>query len=139
MTCRTRGASELSRRSTHDSRLSTRTSVADDDEAILAALGGPDFTAAAVDLTNISVDQPHDEGLKALRRGIEADERIGTPIAQPDPILFVNVDGVRVRLAARQLPFAPLAGKRVVAPDLARVPLADPDDAARVGPHAPRT
>src|SRR2546428_14164378 len=107
-----------SRLTTHDSRLTTHdsTSVMNHHEAILAALGGPDFTRTAIDLTDISVVQRHDEGLKALRPRIKADERIGTPIAQPDPILLVHVDGVRMWVIARQLPLAPLAGERVVPP-----------------------
>src|SRR4029079_7877596 len=74
---------------------------------------------------------------EALGPGIEADERVAAEVGQPDDVAIVDVDGVRLRGGAGELPLAPRLARGVVHADLAGVPLADPDAAARVRPDAP--
>src|SRR3979411_1827467 len=73
----------------------------------------------------------HDE---CLRRGIEAHERVAAPFGDPHDIGVVDVHGVGHRAIPRQLPLLP--GRAVVAGELSRVPLADPNAAFGVTPDA---
>src|SRR5262249_24291646 len=66
------------------------------------------------------------------------DHRVRAPLAEPHFVLVVDVDRVGLRPVARKLPRLLGAGPGVVATHVPRVPLADPDLAAGVGPDAPR-
>jgi hypothetical protein len=59
------------------------------------------------------------------------------PVAEPDDVLLVHIHRVRPWPVAGQPPRAPHIGFRIVAADVARVPLADPDLPLRVRPDAP--
>src|SRR5690606_21874508 len=78
------------------------------------------------------------EAVEGLGRGIETDDGVGAEIGQPDLVVLVDPHRVRARMFAGQLPRLP-ALARLVHAHLARVPLADPDPAFRIAPHAPRT
>src|SRR5215208_752293 len=110
-----------------------------DDELIGARLGAPDLALAAVQLPHGRVGARKRQAYEAPGRRIEPDNCVRAEVAQPHLVPLVDVDGVRHWVRARQTPLAPGAPARVVAADLAGVPLADPDPPARVRPGAPRT
>src|SRR5205085_1017576 len=100
--------------------------MANDDQFIETRFSGPYFAGAAVELANVGSRLKHGEGLEGLRRRVEAKDRVAAPVAEPDGVLLVHKHRVRLRPTPRQLPFLPVSGDRVVSPNLASVPLADP-------------
>jgi hypothetical protein len=99
----------------------------------------PRFTRTAEHLPHGRVLAIRREAFELLRDRIEFDDGVRAPLGQPYLILVVDPHRVRVRLTARQLPFAPRRHRRVVHADLAGVPVTHPDAAARIGPEASRT
>ena len=69
------------------------------------------------------------DALERLAAGIEAEDRVAAEVAQPDHVALVDVDRVRLRVVARQLPGAPGRLRRVVHREVAAQPFADPDAA----------
>ena len=136
--CEPEGPQELTWRSQAARGVSSRRSAgADDHELVGGGLGAPDLAGAAEQLADGRAAREA-ERRERLVVGVEADERVRAEVGEPDDVALVDVDGVGLRAGAGQPPLAPAARRRVVAADLAGVPLADPEAAARVGPDAPR-
>src|SRR3989338_5911314 len=109
-----------------------------DDQPVRARLGRPDLARPAEDPAHGRAAAVARERLEFLRRRIESDHGVGAPVADPDLVLGVHVDGVGTWPVAGQLPGPPGLAPRIVTAQVAGSPLADPDAAARVRPHAPR-
>src|SRR5437763_5425257 len=110
----------------------------DHEQAILARLGGPDFTWTAIELADFRAIERHHKLLEDLRRRVEPDDRVTAPVAEPYGVLLVDIDRVRCWPISRQWPLVPLARPWVIATDLTGVPFADPDQPMRIRPDAPR-
>src|SRR5438034_1399878 len=113
----------------------TQTSRSD---AVVARLRGPDLARPAEDLPDVRAPPVAREHLELLGGRLEADDRVGAEVAEPHDVLLVHVHGVRARALAGQPPHLPRLRPRIVHAHVAGVPLADPDPALAVGPHAPR-
>ena len=72
------------------------------------------------------------------RHRVEAHDRIGQKIAEPDLVLVVDIDRVAAGAALRQRPHLPGLGDRIEAADLAGVPEAHPQQALGIRPDAAR-
>ena len=70
--------------------------------------------------------------------GIEAHDRVGAEIGEPDLVLVVDIDRIGARIVARQLPGLPGAVGGIVHRHVAAVPFADPDPALGIRPHPAR-
>src|SRR6476619_313732 len=98
----------------------------DHHQAIGTGLGAPYLAAAPVELTYIGSRLVAREDVELLRLRIEAHDRVGRKIGEPDLVLVVDIGGVSARTRARQLPRLPGAIGGIVQRDVAAVPLADP-------------
>src|SRR5439155_22291700 len=76
-------------------------------------------------------------GLAFLGLGIEAQDRVRSPVADPHGIGVVHINGVGLRPVAWQMPAPPTVGLAVVAEKISAVPAGDPECAAAVAPDAP--
>ncbi len=115
----------------HQSRTTTSRSVPDS--------ARPHFAGPAEDLAHIGARFVTDESLEFFGRRIEAVDGVGRPIADPDLVLVVDIDGVAAVLALRQRPHLPRLVERIVAADFAAVPEAHPQQALGIRPDAART
>src|SRR4029079_16403949 len=106
--------------------------AADDDEPVGAGLGSPDLPRPAEQLTHRRARAERD-AREAPRRRSEPPEPATPEVGQPDGVPVVDVDGVDLRRPG-DVPLAPLLRRRVIAGDLAGVPLSDPDHSRRVRP-----
>src|SRR3989454_633595 len=113
-------------------------SGAEHHEAVVARLRGPNLARPAEDLPDVRAPLVAREHLELLGGRLEADDRVGAEVAEPHDVLLVHVHGVRARALAGQPPRLPRLRPRIVHAHVAGVPLADPDPALAVGPHAPR-
>src|SRR5579884_2303365 len=111
---------------------------ANDNQLVGRRLRAPDLARTAVELANGATRIWQRQAAEGLRRRGEADECVDAEVAQPDGAAVVHVDGVRLRLAAREAPLAPDLRRRRVAGDVAGEPLADPEVAAGIAPDASR-
>src|SRR6266536_413922 len=107
------------------------------DQSRVARFGSPRFTRAAQHLADVGARAVGCKGLEFLADGIEPDEGIGRPVGEPDLVLVVDPDRIRMRLDARQLPLAPRVCGRFVHADLPGIPVAHPDSAAGIRPDTP--
>ena len=109
------------------------TSLSTADSAPHSSPGRPRSCRTAADGLGSSID------VNASLAGSNRTIGVGPEVGQPDDVALVDVHRVRLRIAARQAPLPPRAGRRVEHAELARVPLGDPQPPGRVGPHAART
>ena len=82
-------------------------------------LGAPDLAGAAEDLADVRVERQR-TGEPRVR--VEAHQRVGAEVAQPDDVRVVDVDRVGLRLRAGQAPLAPAPRRRVVPAEACRRP-----------------
>src|ERR1700730_3088729 len=75
-----------------------------DEELIGAGFGTPDFAPAACELPHPGVAIGERKGLEFLCVGIEAQDRIRAPVADPDRVGLVHIDCVGLRPVAWQAP-----------------------------------
>src|SRR5262249_14706538 len=121
-----------------EGRPRARSLPTEDHQSIGAGLGDPDLAGSTVHLPDVRAPLVAREGLEALGLRVEPDDRVRAPLAQPHLVLVVDINRVGLRPVARQLPRLPGAGPGIVATDVPGVPLADPDQAARVRPNTSR-
>src|SRR5215469_2481950 len=107
------------------------------EELVGAGFGAPDFALASGELSYPGVAIRQRKRLELLRVGVEAQDRVGTPVADPHGIGLVDIDGVGLRTVSRQVPARPRLGLAAVAEEVAAVPAGDPEAAAAVAPHTP--
>src|ERR1700750_16130 len=98
----------------------------DHEDPVVAGLAAPEFARPAVELAHIGVGLVAGEHIELLGCGIEAHDRLGREIGEPDLVLVVDKDRIGAGLLARQLPAPPGAVGGIVHRDMAGVPLADP-------------
>src|SRR5713101_8186557 len=104
------------------------------EELVGAGFSTPDFALAACELPHAGVAVGQREGLEFLGPGIEAQDRVRAPVADPHHIGLVDIDGVGLRPIARQVPARPSLGLAVVAEEVAAAPAGDPEGAVAVAP-----
>src|SRR6266545_3503860 len=109
-----------------------------DDEPMRARFRCPDLSGPPENLPHAGASAVARERLELLLLGVEPHHRIGAPVAHPDLVAGIDVDGVRARVFSGKPPGLPRCRGRVEAADVTAVPLADPDPAPGVGPHAAR-
>src|SRR5215207_238043 len=89
-----------------------------DHEAVGARLGAPYLAVAAEQLADVRCLLPQPEALEALAGRIEAHQRVGAEVGQPDQVRVVHVHGIGLRVVPGQAPLAPAPRARVVHPEL---------------------
>src|SRR6202040_437183 len=77
------------------------------EELVGAGFSTPDFALAACELPHAGVAVGQREGFEFLGLGIEAQDRVRAPVADPHHIGLVDIDGIGLRPAARQAPARP--------------------------------
>src|SRR5689334_16138816 len=107
------------------------------EELVGPGFGTPNFALAARELPYVRVAIGQRERLEFLGLGIEAQDRVRTPVADPHCIGLVDIDGIGLRPVARQVPACPSLGFAVVTEEITAVPAGDPQPAAAVAPDAP--
>src|SRR6266446_9120857 len=105
-----------------------------DEELVGAGFSTPDFALSACELPHAGVTVGQGEGLEFLGLGIEAQDRVRAPVADPHDIGLVDIDGVGLRPVARQAPARPGLGFAVVSEQVATVPAGDPEGVVAVAP-----
>src|SRR5437016_4870142 len=80
------------------------------EELVSAGFSTPDFALAACELPHAGVAVGQREGFEFLGLGIEAQDRVRPPVADPHRIGLVDIDGVGLRPVARQAPARPGLG-----------------------------
>src|SRR5439155_4745531 len=108
-----------------------------DNELVDAALRTPRLAGTPKELPYVRVRRRERARRERLRRRVEAHDRARGPLGDPDDVRVVNEHRVGHRARSRELPLLPPA-RGVVQPELADVPLGDPDPAPRIAPHAAR-
>ena len=106
-------------------------------ELVGAGFGAPDFALAACELAHAGILVGQREGLEFLGLGIQAQDGVRAPVADPHRIGLVNIDDVGLRPVARQVPARPGLRLAVLAEEIAAVPAGDPERAVAVAPDAP--
>src|SRR5712691_2584725 len=95
------------------------------EELVGTGFGTPDFALAPRELPHAGVAVGQRKGLEFLRVGIEAQDRVRAPVAEPDRIGLVDIDGVGLRPIAWQVPAPPGLGLAVESEEIATVPAGD--------------
>src|SRR5215472_9647936 len=104
------------------------------EELISPGFGTPDFALAACELPHARVVVGKWEGVEFLGLGVEAHDRIRTPVADPYRVVLVNIDGIGLWPVAGQAPACPTLCLAVIAKEIAAVPAGDPKGAAAIAP-----
>src|SRR2546430_9121896 len=76
----------------------------DHDEFIGRGLGAPDLALAPSKLPHAGVAVGERKGLETLGFGIEAQDRVCSPVADPHATGVIDIDGVGLRPVAWQMP-----------------------------------
>src|SRR5205807_1783082 len=76
------------------------------------------------------------KGFETLGFGMEAQDRVCSPVADPHGIGVINIDGVGLRPVAWQMPTPPTTAFAVVAEKISAVPAGDPQPVVAVAPDA---
>src|ERR1700756_623427 len=108
------------------------------EELVGAGFRAPDLALAARELAHARIAVGERIGLEPLAFGVEVQDRIRAPVAEPDGVGLVDIDRIGLRAVARQVPARPALGLAVVAEEVAAVPAGDPERALAVAPDAPR-
>src|SRR5215469_10989959 len=106
--------------------------IASKEELHAARLSGKRLLALWNALPGVDKRIGQRERLEFLGLGVEAQDGIRTPVADPYRIIPVNIDGIGLRPVARQMPASPTAGLAVVTEQIAAVPSRDPQPAAAI-------
>src|SRR5258708_1159010 len=111
---------------------------AQDKKLVRAGLRAPDLALATRELAHARVAVGERIGLECLGLGIEAEDGVRAPVADPDGVDLVDVDRVGLRAVARKVPARPALGLVVVAEEIAAIPAGDPKRALAVAPDTAR-
>src|SRR6476659_5724425 len=79
-------------------KISRRRYRLDHDEAVIAGFAAPGFAGSAVELAHIGARFVARECVELFRQGIEAQDRVGAEIGEPDLVLVVDIDGIGARI-----------------------------------------
>ena len=96
-------------------------------EVLGRGFSAPDFAVAARELPHAGIAVGQWKGFEFLGLEIEAQNRVRAPVADPDCIGLIDIDGVGLRPVARQVPVRPTLGLAVVTEEIATVPAGDPE------------
>ena len=103
-----------------------------DGQPIGAGLGGPDLARPPKHLADGCPWAWYEEGFERLLGGIEAQDRVGPEVADPEPVRLIHIDGISRRSGPWQLPFLPSTCGGIVLCDLTGFPFGYPEVARRV-------
>src|SRR5688572_6342274 len=100
-------------------------------QPIRTGFGAPGFAFASKHLAHRGTGLVAREALEAFALRIEAHDRVGSEVGEPDLVLPIDPHRIRLWFCAWQLPRAPCvarsSGLRIEGAHLPRQPLADPD------------
>src|SRR5947207_2648013 len=74
--------------------ISRRRDRLDHDEAVIAGFAAPGFARPAIELAHVRARFVARECVELFRHGIEAQNRVGAEIGEPDLVLVVDIDGI---------------------------------------------
>src|SRR6267142_7289695 len=74
-------------------KISRRRDRLDHDETVISGFTAPGFAGPAVELAHIRARFVARERVELFGHGIEAHDRVGAEIGEPDLILVVDIDG----------------------------------------------
>ena len=117
----------------HDGAVAAGLAGADHDQLVHAGLGPPHLAGPAQELAHVGRRARQGDDCEALGGEVEPTSALAAKSLSQGWSLS-STYGIGHRVRPGQLPLAPAAVGRVVAPELAGVPPAHPDPAARVGP-----